>query len=130
MPDSCPIWDLNDLYTGLGDVKLATDVAYCRKTALSLSDGWFGRLSEASAVDLASVITQYEHLLERLGLLLGGLLLRRRRLRRGRRRRGRGRGRGRLGLGFRLRLRFRLGLLGGRLLGGGGLALGSHRVCG
>ena len=67
MPDSCPIWDLNDLYSGFSDVKLASDVASCRKTALSLCDAWQGRLATASAEELASVISQYEALLEQLG---------------------------------------------------------------
>ena len=67
MPDSCPIWDLNDLYSGVSDVKLASDVAFCRKTALSLHDAWQGRLATASAEELASVISQYEALLEQLG---------------------------------------------------------------
>ena len=67
MPDSCPIWDLNDLYSGFSDVKLASDVASCRKTALSLHDAWQGRLATASAEELASVISQYEALLEQLG---------------------------------------------------------------
>ena len=67
MPDSCPIWDLNDLYSGFSDVKLASDVASCRKTALLLNDTWQGRLALALAEELASVISQYEALLERLG---------------------------------------------------------------
>ena len=67
MPDSCPIWDLNDLYSGFSDVKLASDVASCRKTALSLNDAWQGRLAKASAEELASVIIKYEALLEQLG---------------------------------------------------------------
>ena len=67
MPDSCPIWDLNDLYSGFSDVKLASDVASCRKTALLLNDTWQGRLALALAEELASVISQYEALLEQLG---------------------------------------------------------------
>ena len=67
MPDSCPIWDLNDLYSGFSDVKLASDVASCRKAALSLHDSWQGRLATVSAEELASVISQYEALLEQLG---------------------------------------------------------------
>ena len=67
MPDSCPIWDLNDLYSGFNDVKLASDVASCRKTALSLHDAWQGRLATTPAEELASVISQYEALLEQLG---------------------------------------------------------------
>ena len=35
MPDTCPIWDLTDLYSGITDVKLASDVASC--TALPAS---------------------------------------------------------------------------------------------
>ena len=42
MPDSCPIWDLNDLYSDIADVKLASDVAACRKAALTLQDRWQG----------------------------------------------------------------------------------------
>ena len=67
MPDSCPIWDLNDLYSGFSDVKLASDIASCRKNALSLHDAWQGKLATVSAEELASVINQYEVLLEQLG---------------------------------------------------------------
>ena len=67
MPESCPIWDLNDLYSGINDVKLTSDVAVCRKSAASLQDSWQGRLAKASAEDLASVIGHYEHLLEQFG---------------------------------------------------------------
>ena len=67
MPDSCPIWDLNDLYSGINDVKLTSDVAVCRKSAASMQDSWQGRLATASAEDLASVIGHYEHLLEQFG---------------------------------------------------------------
>ena len=56
MPDSCPIWDLTDLYSGITDVKLASDVAACRKAASALQDRWQGKLTEASADDLATVI--------------------------------------------------------------------------
>ena len=59
MPDSCPIWDLNDLYSDIADVKLASDVAACRKAALTLQDRWQGKLAEASADDLATVIGEY-----------------------------------------------------------------------
>ena len=67
MPDSCPIWDLNDLYSGITDVKLASDVASCREAAAALQDRWQGKLVNVSADDLATVIGEYEHLLERLG---------------------------------------------------------------
>ena len=42
MPDSCPIWDLNDLYSGINDVKLTSDLAVCRKSAASMQDSWQG----------------------------------------------------------------------------------------
>ena len=67
MPDSCPIWDLSDLYSGITDVKLASDVASCRKSAARLQGRWQGKLATASADDLATLIDEYEHLLEQLG---------------------------------------------------------------
>jgi len=67
MPDSCPIWDLKDLYHGVDDTKLASDVAACRKSAASLNQEWQGRLDAASGDELAAVIGRYEALLERLG---------------------------------------------------------------
>ena len=67
MPDSCPIWNLNDLYSGIADVKLASDAAACRKTATNLQERWQGKLATASGDDLATVISEYEHLLEQLG---------------------------------------------------------------
>jgi oligoendopeptidase F len=67
MPDSCPIWDLNDLYSGLGDIKLVSDIAKCRKSAMSLNQEWQSRLGDISGNDLAKVIRLYETLLQRLG---------------------------------------------------------------
>ena len=54
MPDSCPIWDLDDLYSGITDVKLASDVVSCRKAAAALQDRWQGKLAKASADELVS----------------------------------------------------------------------------
>ena len=67
MPDSCPIWDLDDLYSGITDVKLASDVVSCREAAAALQDRWQGKLAKASADELVGIIGEYEHLLERLG---------------------------------------------------------------
>ena len=67
MPDSCPIWDLNDLYSGITDVKLASDVVSCRKAAAALQDRWQGKLAKASADELVVIIGDYEHLLEQFG---------------------------------------------------------------
>ena len=67
MPDSCPIWDLNDLYTGISDVKLTSDLSSCRKAAAVLQERWQGTLATASADQLVLVIAEYEQLLEQLG---------------------------------------------------------------
>ena len=67
MPDSFPIWDLSDLYTGVDDTELLSDIAICRKSAASLNQDWHSRLGTVSGDDLAKVISLYEALLERLG---------------------------------------------------------------
>ena len=66
MPDTCPIWDLTDLYSGITDVKLASDVVGCRKRG-GVTRLLAGQVGWTSADDLATVIGTYEDLLEQLG---------------------------------------------------------------
>ena len=54
MPDSCPTWDLTDLYDGIADGAIAADIAACRQEAEQLEAAWQGRLADADGAALAS----------------------------------------------------------------------------
>ena len=44
MPDSCPTWDLTDLYADIGDASIKADIEACRSSANGLAANWQGRL--------------------------------------------------------------------------------------
>ena len=67
MPDSCPTWDLTDLYEGIADGAIAADIAACRQEAEQLEAAWQGRLADADGAALAGLIADYERILEMLG---------------------------------------------------------------
>ena len=67
MPDSCPTWDLTDLYEGIGDDAIAADLAHCRREAERLEGAWQGKIADATPQDLATLIADYEQVLEALG---------------------------------------------------------------
>ena len=67
MPDSCPVWSLDDLYEGVNSSALQTDITECRTAAKELETDWRGRLGELAANQLIEVIKEYESILERLG---------------------------------------------------------------
>ena len=67
MPDSCPTWDLTDLYDGIADGSIAADIAACGQEAEQLEAAWQGRLADADGVALAGLIADYERILEMLG---------------------------------------------------------------
>ena len=67
MPDSCPTWDLTDLYEGIGDDAIAADLARCRREVERMERGWQGKIGDATPQDLATLIADYEQVLEALG---------------------------------------------------------------
>lgn len=67
MPDSCPTWDLTDLYEGIGDDAIAADLARCRREAERMESAWQGKIGDATPQDLATLIADYEQVLEALG---------------------------------------------------------------
>ena len=67
MPDSCPTWDLTDLYEGIGDDAIATDLARCRREAERMERAWQGKIGKATPQDIATLIADYEQVLEALG---------------------------------------------------------------
>ena len=67
MPDSCPTWDLTDLYDGIADGAIAADIAACGQEAEQLEAAWQGRLADADGAALAGLIADYERILEMLG---------------------------------------------------------------
>ncbi len=67
MPDSSLIWDLKDLYAGVDDSVLATDLVSARKDATALAVDWQGKLASLSGAELAMVIAEYERISELLG---------------------------------------------------------------
>ena len=46
MPDSCPVWSLDDLYAGVNSPMLKADMVECQKAAKQLETEWRGRLGE------------------------------------------------------------------------------------
>ena len=67
MPDSCPTWDLTDLYDGIADGAILVDIAACGQEAEQLEAAWQGRLADADGAALAGLIADYERILEMLG---------------------------------------------------------------
>jgi len=67
MPDSCPTWDLTDLYADIGDAAITSDIEGCRAAAAALAAAWQGKLDGADATELATVIAEYERIIEILG---------------------------------------------------------------
>ena len=67
MPDSCPTWDLGDLYASVDDPRLQSDLKDAASDADRLSAEWQGKLANASAEQLAAVIVEYERIFEVLG---------------------------------------------------------------
>ena len=67
MPDSCPTWDLTDLYEGIGDDAIAADLARCRREAERMESAWQGKIGNATPQDIATLIADYEQVLEALG---------------------------------------------------------------
>ena len=67
MPDSCPTWDLTDLYEGIGDDAIAADLARCRREAERMESAWQDKIDNATPQDLATLIADYEKVLEALG---------------------------------------------------------------
>ena len=67
MPDSSPVWDLNDLYSGIEDQRLHTDIERCRAGAAELAKNWQGKLATASGAELAEIIATFEDIFEVVG---------------------------------------------------------------
>ncbi len=67
MPDSCPTWDLTDLYADIGDATIKADIESCRAAAVALAESWQGKLDTADGAALAAVIAEYERISEILG---------------------------------------------------------------
>ena len=67
MPDSSPVWDLNDLYSGIEDQSLHSDIEACRARAATLAENWQGKLATATGAELAEVIATFEDIFEVVG---------------------------------------------------------------
>ena len=67
MPDSSPIWDLTDLYTGIDDAQLRRDLEHAKRDADHLSHTWQNKIASASGDELAQVIGEFERIFELLG---------------------------------------------------------------
>ena len=70
MSDSCPVWNLTDLYEGIDSAAIQTDIRTCRADAAALADRAKGRLADLNAESLVAVIVDYEAVQERLGKIL------------------------------------------------------------
>ena len=71
MPDTIspdlPVWSLQDLYEGFDAKDMTADQEFVRKDAEDLAKQWKSRLHDASAKDLADIISSYEVICEKLG---------------------------------------------------------------
>ena len=71
MPDTIstelPEWSLQDLYKGFDSADMTADQAFVRQDAKDLAKEWKSRLHEASAQELANIISRYEVICEKLG---------------------------------------------------------------
>ena len=68
MPDSLPIWDLTDLYTDSGtSIQLDLDTAKQQTEMLVQHEG---RLSQMTGAELASIISEYQSVSERLSRII------------------------------------------------------------
>ena len=71
MPDTIspdlPVWSLQDLYEGFDAKDMTADQEFVRKVAEDLAKQWKSRLHDASAKDLADIISRYEVICEKLG---------------------------------------------------------------
>ena len=71
MPDTIspdlPVWSLQDLYEGFDAKDMTADQEFVRKDAEDLAKQWKSRLHDASAKDLAYIISRYEVICEKLG---------------------------------------------------------------
>ena len=71
MPDTIssdlPEWSLADLYQGFDAADMTADQDFVRQEAQDLARHWKGRLHDASAQDLAKIISRYEAISEKLG---------------------------------------------------------------
>jgi len=65
--DSAPTWDLSDLYTGLDDPALGTDLDQAETEAKALADQYKGKLATLDGDALAEMLQRYERLSEKLG---------------------------------------------------------------
>jgi len=67
--ENLPGWDLSDLYQGIDDPQIAKDLETYRKTALSFSRKYKGKLQTLDAAEFLKVL----HLNEKLSLISGRL---------------------------------------------------------
>lgn len=67
MSESLPHWSLNDLYDGFASSEIKADQIAIRQSADKLATSWKSKLHEADADTLASIISDYERIIETLG---------------------------------------------------------------
>ena len=69
MAKSLPAWDLSDLYSGIDDASVSSDLAKARKQALGFEKSFKGKVKSLTAKELASAIATYEKLSDLMGRL-------------------------------------------------------------
>jgi len=65
--DTAPTWDLRDLYAGLDDPALGTDLDRAESEAADLAATYKGRVAELDGDGLAEMIRRYERLCDQIG---------------------------------------------------------------
>ena len=58
--NNLPAWDLSDLYKGINDPKIETDLSRCKNMAEDFARDYKGKLASLSAEDFAAALKTYE----------------------------------------------------------------------
>lgn len=56
------LWDLTDLYSGLDDPYITSDIAWCEAEALAINSSYYGKVAELDAEKLLSLFKRLENL--------------------------------------------------------------------
>ena len=62
-----PAWNLNDLYAGLDDPRIAADLQSAQDAAVAFESRYKDKLTGLSGADLAAAVHEYERISEALG---------------------------------------------------------------
>ena len=70
MDELLPRWSLDDLYEGISAPQIAQDIAFCQTKAKELAARFEGKIATSPAADLATLISSYEVISDKMGRLI------------------------------------------------------------